>query len=128
MSTVDPAEARRRRNGDGPGRERLARRAVGCYLAGAVASVILGVGVALLFDTLRSSTIMPIDDELLARADDRGDMRTTLTLRIQDYIPEIDCPGNAYGQLAHIRYTDILIQRPGVFTTGRDVTRLAAEH
>ena len=63
MSTVDPAEARRRRNGDGPGRERLARRAVGCYLAGAVASVILGVGVALLFDTLRSSTIMPIDDE-----------------------------------------------------------------
>ena len=55
--------SRRRRNGDGPGRERLARRAVGCYLAGAVASVILGVGVALLFDTLRSSTIMPIDDE-----------------------------------------------------------------
>ncbi|MFT4230623.1 MAG: hypothetical protein QM602_10055 [Microbacterium sp.] len=62
MSTVDPAEARRQRAGDGPGRARLARRARWCYLAGTAASVVLGIGVALLFDTLRSQNIMPLDD------------------------------------------------------------------
>ncbi|MFT4085347.1 MAG: hypothetical protein QM638_22430 [Nocardioides sp.] len=61
MSTVDPSEVRRQKAGSGPGRERMARRALGCYLAGAATSVVLGTGVALLFDTLRSETIMPLD-------------------------------------------------------------------
>ncbi|MFT4124179.1 MAG: hypothetical protein QM635_10135 [Microbacteriaceae bacterium] len=61
MSTVDPAEARRQRAGDGPGRARLARRARWCYLAGTAAAVLLGIGAALLFDTLRSENIMPLD-------------------------------------------------------------------
>lgn len=67
--------------------------------------------------------IMPIDDELLARADFRGNVRSTLTLSIQDHVPEIDCPARTYAQLARIVYTDLLVQRPGVFTTGRDVAR-----
>ncbi|MFT4286145.1 hypothetical protein [Nocardioides sp.] len=61
MSTVDPVEARRQRAGDGAGRARLARRARWCYLLGTAASVLLGIGMALLFDTVRSVTIMPVD-------------------------------------------------------------------
>jgi len=70
------------------------------------------------------AVILPIDDELLARADYRGNVRTTLTLMLEDHIPDIDCSGrNTYAQLARIQYTDILVQRPGAFTTGRDVSR-----
>lgn len=69
------------------------------------------------------AVFMPIDDELLARADYRGNVRATLTLRIEDHVPEIDCPDRSYAQLARIQYTDILVQRPGAFTTGRDVAR-----
>ncbi|MDC3954889.1 hypothetical protein [Polyangium jinanense] len=66
---------------------------------------------------------IPVDDARLARADVRGNVRTTLTLRVQDHMPEIDCPGRSYAQLARIQYTNILVQRPGAFTTGRTVSR-----
>lgn len=67
MSTIDPAEARRRRAGQGPGRERLARRASVCHVAGFAGAVVLGLGAALLVDTLRSGVIMPAGsyDELV---------------------------------------------------------------
>ncbi len=70
------------------------------------------------------TVILPIDDELLARADARGNVRATLTLSLEDHTPMIDCPGRSYARLARIQYTDILVQRPGAFTTARDVTRV----
>ncbi|MDI1477362.1 hypothetical protein [Polyangium sp. y55x31] len=69
------------------------------------------------------AAIIPVDDELVAHADVRGNVRATLTLSVQDHIPEIDCPSRSYAQLASIQYTNILVERPGAFTTGRNVLR-----
>ena len=65
-----------------------------------------------------------LDDRSIARANIEGDVRATLTLRVED--EQFNCPGRSYAQLTRVVYTSILVQRLGAFTTATDVERVFA--